>query len=85
MHRTVLYILFTFFLGQAVLADGDGESGLRYSISGHIKDAATGEDLIGASIMINESGKGTVSNLYGFFSVSLVPGEYTRHGRFPRR
>lgn len=76
MRKVILYILISLLFSPAVLADGEEESGLRYSISGHITDASTGEDLIGASVMIEELGKGSVSNLYGFFSVNLVPGEY---------
>lgn len=42
-----------------------------------MKDAETGEDLIGASIYIKENMKGTVTNTYGFFSFSIEPGEFT--------
>jgi len=49
----------------------------KFTISGHIKDTETGEDLIGATIYINELRSGTVSNSYGFYSISLSPGSYT--------
>jgi len=64
-----------FLFPNAVIADEDSE--LRYSISGHVKDASTGEELIGASVMVSQLKKGSVTNLYGFYSVSLFPGEYT--------
>ncbi len=57
-------------------ADAEGESGLRYSVSGHVKDGSTGEELIGAAVVIEELGKGTVTNVYGFYSLSLPPGFY---------
>jgi outer membrane receptor for ferrienterochelin and colicin len=41
------------------------------TISGHITDAETGETLINASIFEQKSGKGTVSNTYGFYSLTL--------------
>ncbi len=42
-----------------------------------MKDAQTGETLIGASIQINViSDKGTVTNAYGFYSLSLPKGSY---------
>lgn len=44
-------------------------------VSGYVKDAETGETLIGASVYCKEEGKGAASNLYGFFSISLPPGQ----------
>lgn len=49
-----------------------------FTISGNIRDANSGEDLIGATIYIKEiSGKGTTSNAYGFYSLSMPEGKYT--------
>lgn len=47
------------------------------TISGYVKDKETGETLIGANLRIKESGIGTVTNAYGFFSISTKPGKYT--------
>ena len=50
----------------------------RVSISGTIKDNATGETLIGATVRIKELPQsGTSSNSYGFYSLSAPPGDYT--------
>lgn len=49
----------------------------KVTLSGHIKDAATGETLIGAALYVKEAGSGTNTNAYGFFSLSLPPGSYT--------
>ena len=49
----------------------------KVTISGYLKDVSSGEDLIGASVFIKETMKGTTANTYGFFSFSLDPGEYT--------
>ena len=46
------------------------------TISGYIKDAANGEELINASI-VNEKSQGTVTNVYGFYSLTLPAGKYT--------
>jgi len=46
------------------------------TLSGYIKDAANGEELINASI-VNESFQGTITNIYGFYSLTLPEGEYT--------
>jgi len=49
----------------------------KYTLSGYIKDKESGEVLIGASVFIKEKAKGTVSNLYGFYSLTLEKGAYT--------
>lgn len=41
------------------------------TLSGHIVDATTGETLINATIYDRSSGKGTVTNPYGFYSLTL--------------
>ncbi|TZF83751.1 TonB-dependent receptor [Pedobacter sp. BS3] len=48
----------------------------RYTVSGTVKDAATGETLIGASVKIKELQTGTSTNAYGFFSLSAPAGKY---------
>jgi len=49
-----------------------------YTISGQLSDATNGEDLIGATVIVLElPGTGTVSNEYGFYSLSLPTGNYT--------
>lgn len=79
MLRNILFLLafFASVSGSArVLSDGD-EKVKRMIVSGHIVDAKTGEDLIGASLLIKELGVGTVSNNYGFYSIAVKPGKYT--------
>lgn len=49
----------------------------RYTICGTIKDTLSGESLFGASVYIDETQQGCISNAYGFYSVSLSPGTYT--------
>ncbi len=49
-----------------------------YTVSGSVKDQKNGEDLIGAIIAVKEiPGKGTATNAYGFFSITLPQGSYT--------
>lgn len=49
-----------------------------YTLSGYIKDAQTGETLLGANIYNKEfPSQGTTSNLYGFYSLTLEEGNYT--------
>jgi len=50
----------------------------NYTVSGSIKDAENGEDIIGAIVSVKElEGKGTSSNSYGFYSLTLPAGDYT--------
>ncbi|MFO7614456.1 MAG: TonB-dependent receptor [Bacteroidales bacterium] len=77
--RILIAFFISFLAGLTNLqATGDTESAARrFTVSGYIKDAATGEDLFGASIYITELNTGSVSNEYGFYSVSLNEGKYT--------
>jgi hypothetical protein len=54
----------------------------KHTISGYIKDAGTGEVLIGSSIYIKELGKGVVTNVYGFYSLTLETGDYNVIARY---
>ncbi|HPH86666.1 MAG TPA: TonB-dependent receptor [Ferruginibacter sp.] len=49
----------------------------RHTISGYIRDAATGETLIGATLTLKVNSKGITSNQYGFYSITLNEGTYT--------
>ncbi len=48
----------------------------RFTVSGSIVDNATGEDLIGATVYVEELKTGTAANAYGFYSVSMPEGKY---------
>ena len=49
----------------------------RVTISGDVSDSLSKETLLGVTILINELNTGTVTNSYGFYSLSVPPGEYT--------
>ncbi|MEM1135511.1 MAG: TonB-dependent receptor [Bacteroidota bacterium] len=48
----------------------------NYTISGYVKDAGTGEELLGVTLFVEEIKNGVVSNPYGFYSITLPEGEY---------
>lgn len=51
--------------------------GQSFTVSGYVRDAASGEDLIGATVAVEElSGTGTTTNIYGFYSITLPKGDY---------
>ncbi len=50
----------------------------KFTLRGHIKDAQTGEELIGATLRVKENpAQGTRANSYGFYSITLPKGNYT--------
>lgn len=53
-----------------------------YTLSGIVKNSQTGEVLIGASILINRGTTGTITNTYGFYSLTLPTATYTLSFRF---
>ncbi len=49
----------------------------KFTISGHIKDALSGEDIIGASVFAQETKLSVAANIYGFYSLTLPAGKHT--------
>jgi hypothetical protein len=47
-----------------------------FTISGTIKSKQNGETIIGASVKVTDKPSGTVSNEYGFYSLTLPQGNY---------
>ena len=74
MNLLKLPILIFFLLFTIV----DSSSAQKnYTISGYVKEAETGESLLGANVYVKETLKGTVTNSYGFYSLTLAEGNYT--------
>ncbi|MCB0517566.1 MAG: TonB-dependent receptor [Lewinellaceae bacterium] len=48
----------------------------KFTLSGHVRDAGSGEELIGANVFDPASGVGATTNLYGFYSLTLPAGNY---------
>lgn len=69
--RKILLLCFVWLLTVSAFAQN------KYTISGYAKDAQNGETLIGASIAVNGKTKGIATNQYGFYSITLLSGEYT--------
>ncbi|MCB9335519.1 MAG: TonB-dependent receptor [Flavobacteriales bacterium] len=69
--RLVAVLVFLLFTFQLFAQE-------KFTVSGTIKDAQNGEDLIGVTIFVKElPGTGAVTNVYGFYSLTLPKGEYT--------
>lgn len=48
----------------------------KYTLSGTITEASSGETLIGVNVIIPSLQTGTITNEYGFYSITLPKGEY---------
>lgn len=48
----------------------------RATIGGYVRDGETGEALVGANVVVLQTGKGTVSNEYGYYALSLPRASY---------
>jgi hypothetical protein len=48
----------------------------KATLSGYIRDAENGEELIGATVYEESKSVGAASNVYGFYSISMPVGEY---------
>ncbi len=71
IKKIPLSLLFSLFVSLLLAQD-------KFTVSGSVKDARTGEELIGASIRLKEKPSvGTITNEYGFFSLTLDKGTYT--------
>jgi hypothetical protein len=53
-----------------------------YTISGYVRDIENGETLIGSFVFLSESGASTVTNEYGFYSITVKGGTYTLNGTY---
>jgi hypothetical protein len=55
-----------------------GQTKIKYTVSGYVRDASSGEELIGASVRVaNLENTGAVTNAYGYFSITLPEGSYS--------
>ncbi|MCS6980881.1 MAG: TonB-dependent receptor [Flavobacteriales bacterium] len=61
----------------AVWALNPGMAQRKVTLSGYVREAASGEALLGASVYLKENLKGTTTNTYGFYSLTVEPGQYT--------
>lgn len=79
MKKRIVHLM-VFILGFVpIFSHAEKEDDIvdRNTLSGHITDAETGEELIGATVYVKEIKSGTTTNVYGFYSISLKPGTYS--------
>lgn len=60
------------------------KTGAKNTLHGYLKDANSGEELIGATVLVVNQNKanqdslpiGAITNAYGFYSITIPPGQY---------
>lgn len=65
----ILFISFCVFSHTAISQN-------KFTISGYIKDVSNGESLLGVNVFEKETLKGTSTNEFGFYSLTLPEGDY---------
>ena len=63
--------LFCLAVVLSVFLQAFGQNTERYTISGYVREAVSRETLIGVNIYLSDRKTGTVTNTYGFFSLTL--------------
>jgi hypothetical protein len=72
MNKNFTCVIIVLFIFLHPVFAGD-----QMTVSGYIRDSKTGEDLIGATVSVKElSSKGSASNSYGYYSITLPSGQY---------
>lgn len=69
------YLLFMMII--CILCSQKVQAQQKITVSGFIKEAETGESMIGATVGVKGTTIGSSSNDYGFYSISVAPGTYT--------
>jgi outer membrane receptor for ferrienterochelin and colicin len=64
MRRFIFFVSILFFYTASTSAQ-------KITINGYITDKASGERLLGASILVTNGNIGTTSNTYGFYSITI--------------
>ncbi|MEN8122733.1 MAG: TonB-dependent receptor [Bacteroidota bacterium] len=54
----------------------------KFTVSGYITDYKSGEALIGATLYDSGTKKGTITNTYGFYSMTINTGEYCLKAKY---
>lgn len=74
--RYILCLLLYLFVLHCVAQNKPTQGAKKFTLSGTVKDAGSGEAAIGALINAGGTGMGGATNLYGFYSLTLPEGKY---------
>ena len=71
--------LITFFICFSFLSTFSQE---KFTISGYVTDANTGENIIGVNVFCKNLNLGVITNTYGYYSLTLPKGNHEVHYSF---
>src|SRR5204863_9266109 len=74
MHNNLKLLAFVFLFSSTAFLSSAQQ---KYTISGYVKEASSGESLLGANVYLKETLQGTQTNQYGFYSLTVAEGKYT--------
>ncbi|MBO0357543.1 TonB-dependent receptor [Hymenobacter sp. BT186] len=77
MHPAFRAVVVPCFLLSAAAAQAQ-QPAAKITISGYVRDGATGENLIGVAVVSPTTGQGTATNTYGFYSLTLPASDSVR-------
>jgi len=79
MQKLLFFLFISSFLFSPLIskADSNENDKAKVTLSGYVHDISNGELLIGVTVYCTELKTGAVTNIYGFYSLSLIPGKYT--------
>lgn len=66
-----------FLILFSVLSIGLVHAQEKFTVNGYVRDAKSGEELLGVTVYVKEKNTGVITNDYGFYSLTLDQGEYT--------
>ncbi len=67
----LISIAFLLLLSTKLVAQNN-----KFTLNGYVRDASSGEELIGVTIYFSEIEKGVITNVYGFYSITVPQGNY---------
>src|SRR5215204_3511582 len=67
---------FCFVWFVCVLSITSSSAQNKFTLNGYVRDSASGESIIGATVSINNLSRTVATNQYGFYSVTLDSGSY---------
>ena len=71
LHKLTLFVILLLFISTSLKAQSN-----KITLNGYVRDATSGEELIGVTIYFPISKKGVVTNVYGFYSITIDKGAY---------
>jgi hypothetical protein len=78
LYLFILIPVFVILISQSALSANNEENDKeKVTLSGYVHDQSNGESLIGVTVYCLELKTGVITNMYGFYSLSLSPGKYT--------